>query len=87
MTADRQCQRCHVHENLAFGRCEACRRYLAMLLGKILGLDGPAWDESGVFIDWDDIDRLFAEMVSDPNMAVKTLTRTLTAFDMVQLGE
>ncbi len=85
MSGDRQCQRCYARENLSFGRCESCRRYLAMLLGKILGLDGPSWDESGVTVDWDDIDRLLAEMVPDPNRYVKTLIRTLTALEFEQL--
>ena len=66
---------------LAYGLCEKCRRQKALLLAVILGLDGPTWDEHGVQIGWDEIDKLYASMTAIPHMHVKTLVRTLTAFD------
>lgn len=81
--SDRTCA-CGEDFMLAYGLCEKCRRQKALLLGKILGLDGPTWDEHGVLVGWDEIDKLYASMTPIPYMHAKTLFRTLTAYDEVR---
>lgn len=84
--SSRPCTRCKdSEENVVLGYCESCRRHLAMLLGIILKLDGPTWDEYGVQVDWRDVERLYGEMENDADMHVKRLTCTLTALDFFKL--
>jgi hypothetical protein len=85
--SDLVCQQCghKAIDGLSYGRCRNCRRHLAYLFVKILGLGGPTWDEHGVLIDWDEIESLYESMTPIVHMDAKTLFRTLTSYDEARI--
>lgn len=68
-----------------FNLCRYCKRNLMLRLCAFLGLDGLSSDDSGVTIEWQDIDKILSHIKRDYDMRVSYITTDKELYERVKV--